>query len=80
MEIEKKLEVLFKKYTNISFDRDHDLKNKPLTGFELNLMPAVLVFILRQVELEYNIDISKSKVVQGHFNTFNNILKLITEV
>ncbi|WP_129595928.1 peptide maturation system acyl carrier-related protein [Anaerophilus nitritogenes] len=79
MQNEKKLENIFKKYTKISFDMADSLKNKPLLGAQLNITPAILVLILRDIESQYNIKLSKSKVINGNFNTFNNILKMIKE-
>lgn len=80
MEKEKKLESIFEKYTNIYFDdRDNRLKDSPLLGIELNIRPIILMLILLEIESQYSIKLSRSKVIDGEFSTFNSILKMIEE-
>ncbi|WP_434293664.1 peptide maturation system acyl carrier-related protein [Clostridium botulinum] len=80
MEKEKKLESIFEKYTNICFDdRDNRLKDSPLLGIELNIRPIILMLILLEIESQYSIKLSRSKVIDGEFSTFNSILKMIEE-
>ncbi|ACQ54276.1 pyruvate-flavodoxin oxidoreductase [Clostridium botulinum] len=80
MEQEKKLESIFEKYTNICFDdMDNRFKNIPLLDTELNIRPIILMLVLLDIESQYSIKLSRSKVINGEFSTFNSILKMIEE-
>ncbi|WP_244648311.1 peptide maturation system acyl carrier-related protein [Ruminiclostridium herbifermentans] len=74
--IEKELENIFINRFGLDFTK-MEAKNDYLLGSNIKLAPRDLLYIFVDVEKEFNIKISESFIIEGKFNTFNNILNYI---
>jgi peptide maturation system acyl carrier-related protein len=71
-EIQDKLRMIFKHRTEIDF-----LQNKHLQ--DIKLLGRELVLILFDIEKEFDIQIPKAKVIEGYFDTYANIERIVME-
>lgn len=77
-DVEKKLQKIFNDRLSLDFGSEES-KNQKFFSPPLSLMPRDLVYIYFDVEREFETTIPEDDVVAGKFNTFNNILKILTE-
>ncbi len=78
--IEKELENIFLKRFKLNFtEMDIEAKNDHLLGSNINLSPRDLLYIFIDIEEEFKITIPESYIIEGKFNTFNNILQIIKD-
>lgn len=71
------LENIFLEVTSIDFRKSGKLKNLNLFGSKLNVMPIYLVLVLLDIERTLGICFEEEDILNGRFDTFNDILLLI---
>lgn len=79
-DVEKKLNEYFLKYTGVDFLANQANIDKKFMGLELGISPRTLVYIYCKIEEELGISIPVKEVVDGNFDTFCNVCKIISEV
>ena len=78
--IEKELENIFLKRFKLDFkEMDIEAKNDYLLSSNIKLAPRDLLYVFVDIEEEFKIAIPESYVIEGRFNTFNNILQIIKD-
>lgn len=78
-EIQEKLRVIFKHRTEIDFLQNKHLQDLKLLGNDLRVPARELVLILFDIEREFCIQIPKDKVIEGCFDTYANIERIVME-
>lgn len=68
---------IFKKRTNINFDKNHELKKEKLFGPKIEMPPRELVLLLFDIEKYFSISIPENDLLSENFNSFNNIYNII---
>ncbi|WP_024834411.1 peptide maturation system acyl carrier-related protein [Ruminiclostridium josui] len=58
---------------------NNEAKNDHLLGSNIKLTPRDLLYIFVDIEEEFKITIPESYIIEGKFNTFNNILQIIKD-
>ncbi len=76
-ELVVELNGIFKQRIGIDFTKKTELKNTSLFGDVLRIPVREVVIIFLIVENKFNVTLSQEEILDGKFNTFNNILKLI---
>lgn len=79
MKNEEILERIFLNVTSIDFRKSEELKRLNLLGSKLNIMPIYLVLVLFNIEKVLNIHFKEEDILNGKFNTFNNIMALMDQ-
>ncbi len=59
-----------------NFDEEQ-LFNKNLLGEEIGLLPRQLLYVFFDIEKEFNIQIPQECIVNGEFDTINNIVNIV---
>lgn len=77
IEIENKLFQIFKKRTKIDFEAHKELQNKNVFDVEINLQPRELVYILYDIEKEFNIKVPDHYLINKKFCSFEMIEKIV---
>jgi peptide maturation system acyl carrier-related protein len=76
--IEIRLNDIFKDRFKIDFDgKEKELLNANLLGSSIYLTPTDLLYLFRDIENEFDINIPQKEVVDGKFSSFNNIVEII---
>ncbi len=79
-DIQKRLDnILSDKFVKKYDCSDLELRNKEMLGSYIRFTPAELLCLFFEVEKEFNILICEEYIVQGRFNTYNNICSVITD-
>lgn len=78
--IVKKLNDIFITRLNMDFDSmKEELKQKHLFSTDLRLKPRDLIYIIFDIEREFNITIPQEDIANGRFSTFENLQCIIAE-
>lgn len=77
--MEEKLRLIFLKRTNVDFMQRKDLRNVSLFGSAINLPERELVYILLDIQKEFNITIPKDYILHNKFSTYNCIENIVRE-
>ncbi len=78
--IEKELENIFLKRFKLDFtEMNIEVKNHYLLGSNIKLAPRDLLYVFVDIEEEFKIAIPENYIIEGKFNTFNNILQIIKD-
>ncbi len=78
-EIQDKLREIFKNRTETDFLQNKHLQSLKLLGNDLRVPARELVLILFDIEKEFDIQIPKDIVIEGGFDTFANIERIVME-
>lgn len=73
-----KLKEIFKVRLSLDFDLfEPAMLSEPLLGRKIGLAPRDLIYIFFDIEEQFGIRIPEEKIVDGQFNTFNNIYQIV---
>lgn len=75
--IEEILNSILNKRFNINFEKNKELKGEKLLGLEINGQERELLLALIDIEESFKIKIDNGRILDGDFDTFNNIKNLI---
>lgn len=78
--MEKRLNYIFLHRTGIDFEEFSDLQEKKLFGKEINLREREAVYILLDIQKEFDLVIPKQKIVNNEFSTYQGIKNIIEEL
>ncbi len=79
--IDKTLVKLLNEKYNLNVDIENiDVLNKNIMGTEFNLSPVDMLCLFFDVENLFNIRIPQEDIVSGKFNSFSNIINMISEL
>ncbi len=78
-EIQDKLREIFRNRTETDFIQNKHLQSLKLLGNDLRVPVRELVLILFDIEKEFDIQIPKDKVIDGCFDTYANIERIVME-
>ena len=78
-EIQDKLIEIFKHRTEIDFLQNKHIQDLKLLGNDLRVPPRELVLILFDIEKEFDIQIPKDIVIEGRFDTYANVERIVME-
>lgn len=76
---EKNINDIFLKYSGIDFIENQANIGKKLMGTELGIAPRTLVYIYCKIEEELSISIPVKEVIDGNFDTFGNVCKMVSK-
>ncbi|MCX7745303.1 MAG: peptide maturation system acyl carrier-related protein [Clostridia bacterium] len=75
--VEKLKSIFFNRFEmNLSKCSQEDF-DRALLGSFFNLAPRDLIYLFFDIEKEFNINIPQDEIVEGRFNTINNIADMI---
>ncbi len=77
---EKNINDIFLRYSGIDFIKNRTNIDKKLMGTELGIAPRTLVYIYCKIEEELGISIPVKEVVDGNFDTFGNVCKMVSKI
>lgn len=77
--MEEKLRLIFLKRTNVDFMQRKDLRNVALLGGVISLSERELVYILLDIQKDFNITIPKEYILHNNFSTYNSIENIVRE-
>ena len=75
--IQVQLSSILRKRANIDFNTNSELRDEKLLGQKIGMPARELVLTLFDIEREFNTKIPEQDIIDGTFDTFNNILKII---
>ncbi len=79
-EIQKKFdEILHNKFADKCDFAEIERRDKEMLGSYIQFTPTELLCLFFEVEKEFNIVICEEYIVQGRFNTYNNICSVICD-
>lgn len=78
--IESSLKRVFFNRFGINFNNDVYLLNEHLLGGTIRLVARDLLYLLRDIEDTYSIEIPITYIVDGRFSSFNNICEIIVDI
>lgn len=78
-EIQDKLREIFKHRTEIDFLQNKHLQDLKLLGNDLRVPVRELILILFDIEKEFDIQIPKDIVIEGGFDTYANVERIVME-
>lgn len=74
---EKVLNEILHSRTGVNFQIHPELMDENLFGSKINLPPRELILILHDIESSFNIRISDNILLEGEFNSYSNIKKIV---
>ena len=72
--------ILKQRYQIDLLEKPADFCDQKLLGEGSKIGPADLIYLFFDIEREFQIEIPEKVVVDGRFNTLNNIIEIILEV
>ncbi len=69
--------IIYNKFEISNISTNIQLRNENLLGDILNFTPSYLLILFFEIEKEFNISIPEEEIVDGNFNSFINIVKII---
>lgn len=70
---------IFKKHTNIDFEKDESLWDIPLFGYKLNVPIREMVLIVGDLSDIIEYTIVEESILNGEFQTYRKIRSLLSE-
>lgn len=77
--IESRLISILHRRAHFDFEAGIDDRDEELLGQKIGMPPRELVLTLYDIERDFGIEIPQRAVIDGSFNTFNHILRIIKE-
>lgn len=77
--VSKLISILNDKFKVDFSDRWKEVKDKPLLGYSIKMRPRHLVYLFFEIEKVFGITISQEHIIDGKFNTFENIVGIILD-
>lgn len=78
--MEEKLNHIFLHRTGIDFIKNTYLQDKNMFGTEINLPEREAVYLILDIQKEFNVVIPKQKIVDKQFTTYQDIKKIMEEL
>ena len=76
--MEEKIKEMIKTTLNVNIDNmTEDEKDYPLLSKKFDVMPYQMLVFFTRVEKEFDIRIPDESIVDGKFNSYNDISKII---
>ncbi|WP_432664975.1 peptide maturation system acyl carrier-related protein [Wukongibacter baidiensis] len=80
-DIDNKLKAILENHVKIDLDKlDKSVLNEHLLGRKFRLAPRDMLYILDDIENEFNITIPQNCLADGSFSSYNSILSIIKSV
>lgn len=78
-EAERLLIEIFQKYTNIDFKNKKELRTESFFSSRINVPTRDAVLVLFEIENKFNFRIASEDVINGRFQCFEEVEKLVKE-
>lgn len=79
--MEKKIKEMIKATLNVNIDNmTEEEKDYPLLSKRFDVMPYQMLVFFTRIEKEFGIRIPDEYIVDGKFNSYNDISKIILEL
>lgn len=79
--MEEKIKEMIKTTLNVNIDNmTEDEKDYPLLSKKFDVMPYQMLVFFTRVEKEFDIRIPDESIVDGKFNSYNDISKIILDL
>ncbi|MDE7423851.1 MAG: hypothetical protein K2N51_09185 [Lachnospiraceae bacterium] len=79
--MEEKIKEMIKTTLNVNIDNmTEEEKDYPLLSKRFDVMPYQMLVFFTRVEKEFGIKISNESIVDGKFNSYNDISKIVLEL
>lgn len=77
--IDSELCAIFKNILGVDFIKNSNLKDQKLFGKQIKLSARELVHLYYAIETKFQIKIDKNIILEGRFDTYNNILDILSQ-
>ncbi|WP_073152528.1 peptide maturation system acyl carrier-related protein [Paramaledivibacter caminithermalis] len=76
--LNKRLTKIFRETVNRDYSEvDESFREVHLLGYRIGLNPRDLLYLIRDIEIEFNIEVPQEEIARGKFTSYNCILELI---